>query len=239
MRALIPLLLVVIILGCVGQEKKVDPKEILKKAENAVAKNFDANATFEMILKSPKFKDYTRYDMRIVKIGNSIKIFFLNYEYNTTSKYLEGVHRSMKVALRDAWILDVGSKFYLYTPHLEYMKDKVGEYKPSKSLPRYVYLPIVTTIDLARNFDKARKVKLYKETEKYYIISYSLEYPTITFAENAEVKVWISKRDFMPVKAEISAKFKNTSIKMVTEANFRIGNVKCDMTLDGLSVVKR
>ncbi len=242
MRRLVILLLALILLGCAGQKvEKVDPHEILSKAERAmVSTDLDAKATFEMNLKSPKFTDYTQYDLRVVKLNNTTKIFILSYEYNTTDSSLAETHKKMKVALKDAWILDEGDYFYVYTPNLKYMNDKVGKYKPADSLPKYRYIPIVTCLDIAKTFTNAKNVSLAEEDENYYVVAYLLQYPDIAFAKVANVKVWISKADYMPVKAEISANFGQTSIKMTTELkSYKTESVKCDMSLKRLSVVER
>ncbi len=240
MKRIVILLLALILLGCAGQ-KAEKPNEILTKAERAVAStNLDANATFELTIKSPKFTDYTRYDLRVVKLNNTTKIFFLNYSYKTTDQSIADVHKKMKIALKDAWILDKGDVFYVYTPNLAYMKGKVGEYKPAESLPRYKFIPIITCLDLAEFFDKAKDVRLIDENGNYYVVAYSLRYPSIAFVETANVKVWISKADYIPIKAEITANFGRTSITMTTEMkSYKTKGVKCDMSLNGLSVVER
>ncbi len=239
MRRIIILILALALLGCVGQVK-IDVNEILKKSEESVlTKNLDANATFEMLCKTPKLTDFTRYDLRIVKIGNTTKIFFLGYEYNTTDKSQADVHKKTEIALKDAWILDRGDVYYVYTPNLLYMKDRVGEYRAAEGLPRYKFIPIMTCLDLARFFDKAEDPTL-EVGDEAYVVSYKLSYPTISFAEKADVKVWISKKDHIPFKAEISAKFDQTEITMKTELkSYKTEGVQCDMSLKGLSIVKR
>jgi len=242
MRRFAVLLLALILLGCAGQKvEKVNPKEILAKAERAVnSTNLEANATFELKLKSPKFTDYTQYDLRVVKLNNTTKIFFLDYLYNTTDSSLAEIHKKMEIALKDAWILDKGDAFYVYTPNLMYMKNKVGKYKPAESLPRYKFIPIVTCLDVAKFFNKAENVSLIGENGKCYVIAYSLQYPNIAFAKVANVKVWISKADYIPIKAEITANFSDTAITMITELkSYRTNGVKCNMSLNGLRVVER
>jgi len=241
MRRIIILILALMLFGCVGQEvKKLDAHEILKKAEDAVAtKNLDADAIFEIHYKTPKLNDRTHYNLRIVKIGNATKIFFLGYSYNTSDEYQAEVHSKMKIALKGAWILDKGNVYYVYTPNLMYMKDKVGEYKPANDLPRYKFIPIITCLDIARFFDKAEEPKVEVE-DGAYVVSYKLSYPTIAFAEKADVKVWISKKDYIPFKAEMFAEYNQTKITIKTEfKSYKTEGVQCDMSLKGLSVVKR
>ncbi len=240
MKRIAILLLALILLGCAGQ-KAEKPNDILTKAERAVASaDLDANATFELTLKSPKFTDYTRYDLRVVKLNNTTKIFFLNYSYKTTDSSLAEVHKKMKIALKNAWILDKNDAFYVYTPNLMYMKRKVCKYKPAESLPRYKFIPIITCLDLAKSFSFAKDVRLIEENNSCYVVAYKLHYPNIAFAETANVKVWISRTDYIPIKAEITANFGQTAITMITELkSYRTKGVKCDMSLNGLKVVER
>ena len=231
MRKLIVLLVAVLLLCCTSN---VDPKLILKKSEGILSKNFEAKATFEMYVQTPKFTDRTEYVMEIIKVGNMTKITFLNYSFSPKTP----VHERMKIALKNAWLIEKDGYFYLYTPNLKYMKGKVGMYKISNGIPRYTYLPIITCLDVARTFDKAEDVKLVGKENECYVISYELSYPTVRFTDKANVKVWI--HDYVPIKAEITAKFHSTDIRMITEfENIEMNVTGVNLSLEGLTVLKR
>ncbi len=225
-------LILALLLTCCSSN--VNPKLVLKKSEAILHENFEAKAVFVMTLKTPKFVDRTVYTMKVIRFGNETKIAFLNYSFSPKTP----VHERMKIALKDAWIIDDGSHFYLYTPHLKYVGDKVGLYGVAEGIPRYTYLPFVTCLDVARTFDKAENVRLVGEEGKCYVISYELSYPTVRFSDRAKVKVWIS--DYVPVKAEIDAKYHDTEIRMVTTfENFTTNVIKVNFSLRGLTVMKR
>jgi len=230
MRKLLVLILASLLLCCTSN---VNPKSILSKSEGILHKNFEARAIFEMYIKTPKLADHTEYVMDIVRSNNTTKISFLNYSFSPKTP----VHERMKIALKNAWLIAKGDYFYLYTPNLKYMKGKVGMYRLSKGIPRYTYLPIVTCLDLARTFDKAEDVKLVRSENGCYVISYELEYPVVRFADKAKVVVWI--RNYIPIKAEITARYKDTSIRMVTRLENITSIENANLSLKGLTILKR
>ncbi len=210
MRKFTIVLIVILLVGCASQKVKMPNR-------------LDEKAIFILYLKNPSFNDVTIYKLHIVKIGNETKIYFLNYTYHTTSKWLALVHERMKSALKDAWLLRKGNVYYLYTPKLKYMKGKVCEYPAMNGIPSFEFLPIVTNIDLAR----------YVRGERF-----TLSYPAIRFAKSCNVVADIEKgmlRNFT-----ITARFENTSIEMkFIVLSLKTSDVKCNMSLKGLYVIKR
>ncbi len=227
-------MLAVLLLCCAGHVGNV-----LKKSEKVVnSTNISGIDVFEMRIRAPNYTDLTVYTMRVEKIGGKVKIDFLNYTYNTTSGYQMLVHRKMKIALKNAWIIKEDGLFYVYTPNLLYMKRRVCVYRVAKGLPIYRGLPIITCLDVAEYFGKAKDVRV-RDVGRYYLATYVLYYPYVRFADKARFEVWISKRDLIPVKAVITARYDGSDIRIVTEFKSYRTNVSGWIGFKGLKVIRR
>jgi len=235
MRSALIVAISILMLCCAGHVGNV-----LKKSQMTVnSTNVSAVEVFELDVRNPEYVDSVAYTMRVVKAGEDVKITFLNYTYSTTSSYQLSVHRKMRMALKGAWIIDRGSEFYLYTPNLLYMRDRVCVYRTANGLPRYRGLPIITFIDVARYFNKAKDVSV-RDEGRYYLATYTLEYPYVRFAERAEFSVWISKSTLIPVKVRIRAKYDGSDITMrIKVLSYRTGSVTGNFSLKGLKVIRR
>ena len=132
-------------------------------------------------------------------------------------------YERMKQMYRNAWILDHGDKFYVYTPAIfrEYVTEFTPQPSPSLLGYRYDFIPLADPLHLAELFDHAENatfegvetinVENNEGKIEAYVVSYEFSYPTIKFAEKAKLRTWVSTEDYIPVKTELYATNESTA----------------------------
>jgi len=233
--AVIGALAAVLVTGLLIQQHPSEPprpSEILKSSKEAVEnlESFQADAYFFTSLETQSFTDQSNYWfhldlLRTQDEGKKIKLTFENFEYTCSDAERKEAYERLRAALRDAWILDTSDAFYVYSPMV--LKEYITKFTPQTSLLRYNYIPIADPLHLALIFDRAENAT-YEGTESIgvgdrmiesHVVSYKFSYPTIQFAENAELRTWISVEDYIPVKTELHA----TSADDASTINFVFG----------------
>ena len=226
------IIIIVIIFICsisllyMSSEKKEEEKEV--QVFQNLKKNIKGKVYFIRELNGEK----VIYNMTVEKHGERLKINFDSYSFYSAEPQL---HNQIGKTLKNAWLLDFGSKYYLYTPEIY---DKIVEYKPGSTLFRYRSLPIVLLFYPLRFIENAENIQIKKD--KVYmngkkveaeLLSYELRPPFVP--SHFHLKTWIVEG--VAVKSEM----KSEDVKMVsgfTEYGF---DLRENFTLPDIMVVRR
>ncbi|RZN37493.1 MAG: hypothetical protein EFT35_06075, partial [Methanophagales archaeon ANME-1-THS] len=188
-------------------------------ASKAAAENLEslqAEAYFFSSLETQSFTDQSKYWLHLDLLrtqdeGKKMKLTFEHFEYTSSDPDRYDAYERLRASLRDAWIIDTSGAFYVYSPLV--LNEYVTTFTPQTSLLRYSYIPIADSLHLALLFDRAENAT-YEGRESVevggkiidsHLVSYEFSYPTVRFAERAQLRTWISAEDYIPVKTELHA----------------------------------
>jgi len=231
----IAVVIVVVILVIVYQPMQLSSSrsyKILKSSRNAV-ENFEslkADAFFFQATGTDSIEDSTKYSLQIEFLrseGMRLNIKSYDYECSGEGSEAEAACERMKQMYKNAWILDRGDKFYVYTPAIfrEYVTEFTPQPSPSLLRYRYDFIPLADPLHLAELFDRAENATCEgvetinmgnsegkgKGKIEAYVVSYEFSYPAIKFAEKAKLRTWVSTEDYIPVKTELYATNETTA----------------------------
>lgn len=166
---------------------------------------------------------YVNYSFRIDKVDSKIILRFRDLDYNCKSL----VYPRLKVALRNATLVDTGEFYYLHTPSIVETRGYVVKYRVRDSILRYEGLPVIPTLYVIDTFDHAENVKIQDEFAEF-------DYHD-PYVGDTHIRMWI--KDDIPIRVEFY--FSNYNVTVLSEiTNYTIGYAE-DFDLSGYEVVER
>jgi len=166
---------------------------------------------------------YVNYSFRIDKVDSKIILRFRDLDYDCKSL----VYPRLKVALRNATLVNIGEFYYLHTPSIVETRGYVVKYRVRDSILRYEGLPIIPTLYVIDTFDHAENVKIYGDFAEF-------DYHD-PYVGDTHIRMWI--KDDIPIRVEFY--FSNYNVTIVSEiTNYTIGYAE-DFDLSGYEVVER